>query len=106
MISIKTEVAEKLTRFIQENIEAVPYELRPLTQQLLTQIDSFEIEEDLLIELLSLLQDYHESKASISKVDTRNSGSIDEDDKLNALIILLSELSIQEQQSQIIRIRR
>ncbi len=98
MMRITQESADRLLQFLREIDGSIPDALRPLLERLTEQLGALQCEEGLLTELIILLQDYYTPKKKTPKTEEEEKKEETQARELNDLVILLSELNMQEQQ--------
>ena len=108
MIDISTQVSDRLIVLFEEINDIIPDEIRPLVEQLKTQITQLKCEDGLLTEVIVLLQEYykpHNGNVSFAKNDNKKEKA-DLNDKIGNLIIALHQIRNQETQILNMKVRR
>lgn len=106
MISVNLNIAKKIQELLRQINDIIPIELRPMVDDLNSQLDNNKCEEGILVEILTLLQDSCENNEKCSQQKPQKKKDKSDLEKINELSVLLAELNLQGQQNQIIRIRR
>ena len=108
MIDINNDIASRITLILDEARDAIPSEMQSLVSLLRSQIAQFKCEEGLLIEIITLLQDYY--RPSASQIDDNSSSQKDEkkeeNEKVGNLIIALHQIQEREIHSYSFKMRR
>lgn len=108
MIDISRDIASRITLILDETRDAIPSEMNSLVSLLRSQITQLKCDEGLLIEFITLLQDYYRLSDSPINDDrsSKKDGKKEENEKLGALIIALYEVQDREMQTYGFKMRR
>lgn len=106
MINISTDTAEKITASLDETEEVIPSKLHPVVSLLRSQLTQLKCDEGLLVDCITLLQNYYTSCVSKNDSPLKKDEKKEEGDKLRDLIIALHQIQQSEMQSHSLRKRR
>lgn len=108
MINININIANRITAILDDAKDAIPSELCSLVSLLQSQLIQSKCDEGLLIEIISLLQDYYIPSTSKNKDSdsSKKSERKEENEKVGALIIALHQIQEHETQSHSLKVRR